>query len=50
MAISDMAAGYGAFSLTATFQNPEAATLKAYFLDSATLVPLGQPVEVTIAQ
>lgn len=50
IAISDLAAGYGAYSLTATFQNPEAATLKAYFLDSATLVPLGQPVEVTIAQ
>lgn len=50
IALSDQAAGYGAFSLTATFHSPEAATLKAYFLDSATLVPLGPPVEVTIAQ
>lgn len=50
IALSDQAGGYGAFSLTATFQSPEAATLKAYFLDSAALVPLGPPVEVTIAQ
>lgn len=42
------ATGRGAFSLTATFQNPEAATLRAYFLDTATLAPLSQPVTVAI--
>lgn len=50
IAISDRSAGHGAYSLTTTFQASEATTLQAYFLDSATLAPLGRPVSVALAR
>ncbi len=40
---------YGAYSLTATFQTPDAATAQVYFLDPATLSAVDEPVTIPLA-
>ena len=44
----DRASGYGAWSFCATFQVPDAAWLRSFFLDNATLNALAAPKESSI--
>lgn len=42
------ASGFGSYSHYATFQAPDTAILRAFFLDSATLVSVAEPVELAL--